>query len=81
MGEEAGLTKRYDQDVRPNDPMYLMRGTSAPDPYKNDPAFDFVGEKELKYKYAGEEHPVKIRYSVTKPEPRLAGRRHPGSSA
>src|SRR5438132_5581071 len=30
--DDSGLTNRYDDDVRPNDPMYLMRGTSAPTP-------------------------------------------------
>src|SRR5262249_54816126 len=31
--DEGGLTNRFDKDVRPNDPLYLMRGTSAPSPY------------------------------------------------
>ena len=30
--EEDGLAVRFDDDVKPNDPMYLMRGTLAPPP-------------------------------------------------
>lgn len=71
--EEGGLTNRFDKDVRPNDPMYLMRGTSAPQPYDTEPAFDLLGEKTLQVGYQGKEHDVTIRYSVSRAAPRQQG--------
>jgi hypothetical protein len=74
--EEGGLAKRYDRDVRPNDPMYLMRGTSAPAPYDSEPAFDLLGEQPVQIGYQGKEHTVTIRYSVA----RAAARQQGGNS-
>jgi hypothetical protein len=71
--EDDGLTKRYDQDVRPNDPMYLMRGTSAPDTYKTEPAFDLLGEYPIQVGHQGQEHTVVIRYAVARPAARQQG--------
>jgi hypothetical protein len=71
--EEGGLTVRFDEDVRPNDPMYLMRGTSAPPPYDTEPAFDLIGEKPIHIGYQGKEYPVIIRYSVSRAAPRQQG--------
>ena len=70
---EAGLENRYDEDVRPNDPLYLMRNTSAPAPYDEEPAFDLLGERELKVGHRDAEHTIQIRYSVTKQKPRQQG--------
>jgi hypothetical protein len=70
---EAGLENRYDRDVRPNDPLYLMRNTLAPAPYNEEPAFDLLGEKELTVGYRDGEHTIRIRYAVTKQKPRLQG--------
>jgi hypothetical protein len=74
--EEGGLTKRYDQDVRPNDPMYLMRGTSAAPPYDSEPAFDLLGEHPIQIGFLGKDHTVTIRYSVA----RAAARQQGGNS-
>jgi hypothetical protein len=71
--EESGLTNRFDDDVRPNDPMYLMRGTSAPSPFDHEPAFDLLGEQPIQVGYQGKEHIVTIRYSVSRPGPRQQG--------
>ncbi len=71
--EEGGLTNRFDKDVRPNDPMYLMRGTSAPPPYDTEPAFDLLGTQPIQVKYQGNEYTVTIRYSVSRAVPRQQG--------
>src|SRR5262245_26379101 len=71
--EEGGLTVRFEKDVRPNDPMYLMRGTSAPPPYDTEPAFDLLGNKTIQVGFQGKDHPVTIRYSVSRAAPRQQG--------
>jgi hypothetical protein len=74
--EESGdsfVPTRPEWTVRPNDPLYLMKGTSAPEPYDQQPAFDFLDQDELKIKYDGKDHVIKLRYSITKPEPRQKG--------
>jgi hypothetical protein len=59
--------------VRANDPMYLMKNTSAPSPYDVDVAFDLFGEEELTFHYKGRNRKVQLRYSITKPQARHEG--------
>jgi hypothetical protein len=66
-------TQQREWYVRPNDPLYLMKGTCAPKPFDQDGAFDLVDNEEVKVKVDGEEHTVLLKYSVTKPEPRHQG--------
>lgn len=70
-GGDPSVTE--DRNVRPNDPLFLMRNTSAPAPYDREPAFDFVHEEPLDIKYNGVNHTVKLRFSMTKPGPRHEG--------
>ena len=60
--------------ARPNDPLYLMTGTSAPSPWDKKPMFEKWGgdDHEVKHqiKFRGKTHPVIIRYSVAKEEAR-----------
>jgi hypothetical protein len=63
--------------VRPNDPLYLMTKTCAPAPFDADAAFDFFAEESIEVVVNGKKHEVKLRYSITKPEPR---QQHGGSS-
>jgi hypothetical protein len=71
--DEGSLAVRFEHDVRANDPLYLMRGTSAPSPYDTEPAFDLLGERPLHVGYRGQDHTVLIRYSVSKAAPRQQG--------
>jgi hypothetical protein len=72
------LENVIDKDVRPNDPLYLMSGTSAPSPYDKTPAFDLTQQPEIiEVTHQGGKHKVEITYSICKPEAREAG----GSSA
>src|SRR5262249_31133963 len=60
--EESGssfVPTRTEWLVRPNDPLYLMKGTSAPEPYDQQAAFDFLDQDELKIKYDGKDHVIK----------------------
>lgn len=56
--------------VRPNDPLYLMPNTCAPKPFEKDPAFDLFAEDTIYVMVDSKKYEVKLRYSITKPEPR-----------
>jgi hypothetical protein len=60
--------------ARPNDPGYLMAGTSTPEPWRDTPLFDRWGDGAYEVthdiEFRGRQHPVKIRYSVAKEEAR-----------
>jgi Histidine kinase-, DNA gyrase B-, and HSP90-like ATPase len=74
--EEADrkFLNNYESFVRPNDPLYLMRGTNCPSPYDAEPAFEPYGEPEvLRVGFRGTEHHVTIKASVCKREVRRDG--------
>jgi hypothetical protein len=60
-------------DVRPNDPLYLIHSTCAPQPYDAEPAFDLYAEDSLEFKYRGRNRKVKLIFSCTKPKAREQG--------
>lgn len=67
-------TKSIDEPVRPNDPLMLMSGTSAPEPYDKEPAFEPFGEpQELEVGYRGQTYAVRITASISKVETRKRG--------
>jgi len=47
-----------------------MTKTCAPPPFNADPAFDFFTEDSIDVVVHNKKHEVKLRYSITKPEPR-----------
>ena len=56
-----------EQYVRPNDPNYLMTGTSTPTPYDKDPMFsEWTEDVVYKIMYREEIHEVYVRYSIVK---------------
>nr|WP_315463245.1 ATP-binding protein [uncultured Rhodoferax sp.] len=64
----------FESFVRPNDPLYLMSGTSAPAPFDQKPAFVSFGQPVvLSVAHGGVEHPVTIIASICKPEARHVG--------
>ncbi len=64
----------YQSFVRPNDPLYLMSGTNAPEPFDQVPAFVPFGKPVvLEVAHGGEIHPVTILASICKPEARREG--------
>jgi hypothetical protein len=67
-------TSRWQSFVRPNDPMYLMTGTSAPSPFDQTPAFtQFESPVRLSIGLRNENHEIVIRASICKPEVRASG--------
>lgn len=57
--------------ARPNDPSYLMKDTSCPEPYHNKPMFNQFGDlAEIIIGFRGKEHTVKLRVSYAKEEAR-----------
>lgn len=71
--EESKFLPKFESSVRPNDPLYLMTGTSSPAPYDQRPAFDLYAEKPVTVSYEGVPYEVNIRASIAKPELRAAG--------
>lgn len=61
-----------DCHVRPNDPLYLMERSSAPGEFSDKPAYsEFpIGDDEtiMLTDSAGAQHPIKLKFSVIKPE-------------
>lgn len=74
LDEDPGtiLTERH---AKPNDPLYLMSGTSCPAPFDDKPMFrpyPAPGENEIPItvRFRGEDHVVKIKLSIASEEAR-----------
>ena len=53
----------FDEPVRVNDPLYLMRNSSTPAPFDTEPMFQLWGEEPFLIDYAGSKHKVIVRVS------------------
>ena len=63
----SAYSPTWESLVRPNDPLYLMTGTSAPAPFDQVAAFEQFGEPvNLSVGYNGNDYLVKIRASMAK---------------
>jgi hypothetical protein len=72
--EEGSPKPISDRDVRPNDPLYLMKDTSAPTPYDATPAFDAFGDPiEHPIQIGRKKHIVTLKFSIAKPKARDVG--------
>ncbi len=60
----------YDEKVRVNDPLYLMKNSSTPKPFDKKPMFQKWGEGDEAFNidYDGKKHPVIVRMSWALPE-------------
>ncbi len=76
--EQTGreVAERLDSDVRPNDPLFLSADTCAPSPYDKQAAFDEFTEHSMGIVLNGKEHPVRLHFSIVKPEVRVLGGHH-----
>lgn len=56
--------------ARVNDPLYLMKHSSTPPPFDEEPMFQKWGEKDLRYEltYEGQKHTVTVRMSWARPK-------------
>ena len=70
--QENPKSVTIDKMAKPNDPGYLMLGTSTPAPWDSKPMFAPWGEEESVHKidFNGAIHEVKIRYSLATEEAR-----------
>ena len=67
---EGGLEKRFDEDVRANDPLYLMRGTSRTRPLRHGTRIrPCSGKRPIEVGYQGKEPYYLLRYSVSRAAP------------
>ena len=57
-----------DQPVRPNDPLYLMRDSSTPEPWNEAPMFEEAGSRELEIQVDGQEERVMVNFAIAKRE-------------
>ncbi len=64
----------HDEYLKPNDPIYLMKNTSCPDPFSDKPMFEPYGGKAFEYpvyiKYKRKKHEVILRFTKSKKEAR-----------
>lgn len=62
------------QNAKANDPIYLMKNTSTPEPFNSKAMFDKWGDDEFEVRFdithKGEEHQVVLRFSIAKSEAR-----------
>lgn len=72
--ESAGqIVCKIDSDALPNDPLYVMTGTSAPSPFNGKAAFDLYTEYPLTINTNGETYEVILRFAMTTKDARERG--------
>jgi len=73
--EDTGgqVSNKIDRDVLPNDPLYLMAGTSSPSPFDEKPAFDEVARYPIQVGANGAPHEVMLTFSIATKETRDEG--------
>lgn len=65
---------QLDDYVRANDPLFLLTGTNAPEPFDKVPAFEPFGDpQEISVGFEGGDHIVQIKASICKTETRKLG--------
>ena len=57
---------QIDREVRPNDPMYLMKDSSTQEPWDETPMFKPYTTKEFTLNVDGREESVEVVYSIVK---------------
>jgi len=63
----GNFEKKHELKIRPNDPLMLMHGTSAPDGYNDNPAFEETDRPHLfPVSINGKTSSVKMRFSIAK---------------
>lgn len=65
---EGQLHPHTDRPVRSNDPLYLMRDSTTPEPWGQSPMFEPNGTRTYTITIAGREEKVEVNYSIAKRE-------------
>lgn len=73
----GALVEKSDRNAIPNDPLYLMKGTLAPQPYNKEPAFDQFAQYKTTIKANEEEHLVQLTFSCARKKARHEGGSQP----
>ena len=64
--KEGALHAYTDRTVRPNDPLYLMTNSSAPDPWSQEPMFEPVPSGTYTITIGKREETVEVNYAIAK---------------
>jgi len=71
--ESKKTRKKWDEKCRPNDPLYLMKGTALPVPHNNKPPFNSLPyDHKFTVKLNGEEQYVGLKFSIVRKDFREA---------
>lgn len=54
----------FDELVKPNDPLYLMKNTNTPAPFDVKPGFVVFSEERVPVSYAGKKYEVGVKFSI-----------------
>lgn len=70
-----------DKEALPNDPIYLMKNTSCPEPYHDKPMFEEWGGQDsytitYEVQYKNDKHPVTVKFTLVTKEARELGGSH-----
>ena len=63
---EGDHEPHIDRMVRPNDPLYLMKDSSTPSPWDQEPMFEESGGRTFPVQIAGREESVAVKFSIAK---------------
>ena len=77
-GQLAALEDR-DREVRPNDPLFMMRDSSTSEPWHAEPMFDLSHKESFSFEVGGRQEVVEVIYSLVKQEALGTQRQNPGS--
>ena len=65
---EGSFTRENEETFVANDPIYLTRPTSTPEPWSDTPMFKPWGDEVYRHIVNGRETSIEVRYSIVKPE-------------
>lgn len=78
-GRNIGLWLE-ERDAEPNDPIYLMKKTSCPEPFNDQAMFEPWGTDQVfEIKFRDEIYPVQVRFSIAKQDARIGYNAQAGS--
>ena len=66
--EADHLIKKGEQDCPPNDPLYLMRPSSTPEPFRDRPMFELVNERKWTVPVGDIQGEIHVRCTMARPD-------------
>ena len=74
-----GLKSEYDEELKPNDPLYLMPNSATPDPWGEKPMFKELNTETYRISVDDREETVEVTYSIVRQEALGTQAQNPGS--